>query len=306
MLWLTKVRNNTTLFVCLFLIQLSVSSAGPTRSSNSVADKLRTLANIRRSTRNDPYALQAYYRPNDANELNHEADTNELFIATTEQLLPVEPEMNTESTGIHDPAHTFVFSEGLHVPHSATTEHPAFADFQESFHSISNDRESAPEDLSVSLSFPLLPTAPSDSVHLPLTYPSVNATTFPLATYIGIGSLPLMPNEAIPFVTSESPDNAVVPDNLAVASPEQVNNGDVVPLDWIQKESTTPASYTGSPFSINHPTDDSYIVSTIPTKFGSSSGRPFGSSPQPRELGFPPVSNTHENFDVQVNWAEFR
>lgn len=309
---LTKVRNSTAFVVCLFLIQLFVCNAGPTRSSSSIAEKLRTLANIRRTTRNDPYALQAYYRPNDANELNHAADSNELFIPTTEVFLAVEPEMNTESTGIHDAVHSFVSpAEGPHLSHSVTTEYPSFADFHDTVHSISNDRESAPENPSESLSPPLLTTAPSDSVHLPLTYPSVNDTTqLPLAAYIGIGSLPLMPIEAIPFVTSESPDNAVVPDHLPVASPEQVNNVGVVALDWIQKENTTPPSYTGSPFSVNHPTDDtagtSYIVSTVPTKTSSSSHLPFRSSPQPRELGFPPVSNTHDNFNVQVNWAVFR
>ncbi|KAI9553386.1 hypothetical protein GHT06_021287 [Daphnia sinensis] len=290
MLRLTKVRN-TAFVVCLLLIQLAVCSAGPTRSSNSIADKLRTLANIRRTTRHYPYALQAYYRTNDANELNYAADTNE--IATTEEFLVVEPEMNTESSGIHDPVHSFGSPvESHHLSHSVTTESPAFTDFQDSFHSVSNDRESAPENPSDSLSPPLLPTVPSDAVHLPFTYPSVNATSFPSATYIGIGSLPLMPIEAVQH-------------NL----PGQVNNGGVVPLDWNQKENSTPPSYTDSPVSVNHSTDDSgtsYIVSTVPTKIGSSSRRPFGSSPQPRELGFPPVSNTHENFDVQVNWAEFR
>lgn len=148
---------------------------------------------------------------------------------------------------------------------------------------------------------------PLNSVDLPQTYPSVNSATFPSATYIGIGSLPLM--AVVPILTSESPENAVVPDDL----PEQVTNVGAVPLDGIQNKTMEPPSYTNSEFQANHPTDNSgtstsipTIPTTIPNGRRSSSRRPFGTSPQPRELGFPPVSNTHENFGIQVNWAEFR
>ena len=35
-----------------------------------------------------------------------------------------------------------------------------------------------------------------------------------------------------------------------------------------------------------------------------SSNRSTGSTPKLIQLGFPPVSNTNDNFDVQVNWTK--
>ncbi|XP_057378172.1 uncharacterized protein LOC130700175 [Daphnia carinata] len=44
---------------------------------------------------------------------------------------------------------------------------------------------------------------------------------------------------------------------------------------------------------------------TLATSYGNNRfpTRPFGSSPKPRQLGFPPVSNTRDNVLLQVNWA---
>ncbi|KZS19119.1 Uncharacterized protein APZ42_014636 [Daphnia magna] len=44
---------------------------------------------------------------------------------------------------------------------------------------------------------------------------------------------------------------------------------------------------------------------TLATSYGNNKfpTRPFGSSPKPRQLGFPPVSNTRDNVLLQVNWA---
>lgn len=44
---------------------------------------------------------------------------------------------------------------------------------------------------------------------------------------------------------------------------------------------------------------------TLATSNGKNnfSARPFGSSPKPRQLGFPPVSSTRDNVLLQVNWA---
>ncbi|XP_046657319.1 cytadherence high molecular weight protein 3-like isoform X2 [Daphnia pulicaria] len=59
--------------------------------------------------------------------------------------------------------------------------------------------------------------------------------------------------------------------------------------------STSPSIAYGPPRITTNNPQSSYEKSSFPT-------RPFGSSPKPRQLGFPPVASTRDNVLLEVNW----
>lgn len=125
--------------------------------------------------------------------------------------------------------------------------------------------------VSIPTEAPAVFVALSEPVDVPLVDVPISATTVSPAVPIFIASL-------LPLEPVETPE----------AIPEKVENGPM---------SEAPIySPVQSPFVYRQ---NSPIKSELSSHFPS---RPFGSLPKPRELGFPPVSNTHENVLRDVNW----
>ena len=170
-----------------------------------------------------------------------------------------------------------------------------------------------------------LPTtvaATSDPAELPLMYPLVRVPIAPSSDtpIIAVADLPLetvlfSPASALPEKVEigsspESQDHS----SPGISEPEQNDSAHPLDLDPKVTTQTSPSPYHfDSPIQVDQPKyhpNISYDIITNdnnnPVEKDNSSSRPFGSTPQLRELGFPPISNTQDNFGVQVNWAKFR
>jgi hypothetical protein len=112
------------------------------------------------------------------------------------------------------------------------------------------------------------------------------------------------------------PSTAALPEKEEISSPpeapdqssiiaEQWNNVGALPLELDGKTPTASSSFGVDPSKYQPNNSYDLITTDNPNeKVSISSGRPMGS--RLRELGFPPISNTQDNFGVQVNGAEFR
>ena len=163
--------------------------------------------------------------------------------------------------------------------------------------------------------------APSDPVELPLIFPLVHFETAPPVTPISVADLPL--ETVLPFISTTSsliPEKVEISSSLeatdhstAILVPEQGDNVGALPLDLDPKVETQSSSSSvsfDSQIQVDQqPTchsNTSYDRTTnVNPNEKDSSNRSLGSTPKLRQLGFPPVSNTNDNFNVQVNWTKF-
>ncbi|EFX85780.1 hypothetical protein DAPPUDRAFT_237275 [Daphnia pulex] len=336
------MRSSTA---CLFLLHLSSCYAGPVRSPRTSAVKLHdVLANIQGVARNDqPSQIQDYFIPIEENNRDLSDTTNEPFVdqSAFQDFGVQEPEMVTDAlTYFSLPA---VYNGGTEQPalpldakvihsdllNSGSIETEILSDVQEptqnleEAHSeIVGEQETVMDHLVV---LPMettelyhLPTvaAPSDPAELPLMYPLVRVPTAPSATSATVADSLL---ETILPSTTEKVEISSSPEALYHSSvssgPEQWISVDALPLELDPKAQTTSSSLiTDSQIiQVDQPkchSNISYepIAADNPNgKESNSSGLPFGSHrcSKLRELRFPTVSNTKENFGVQINWDEF-
>jgi hypothetical protein len=242
----------------------------------------RNFANIQRVIRNDGHD---YLKNKIADPV---ATTFEPLAPTTESLSAIaEPETLDLSAKIQDEISSDVLPELIDEPAVSVLEvdHSSVADDPSSFLEFQDVVESLPvEDPSVDLRIvaePLIadvpteaPEAPavvvfSEPVDVPLVDAPVSVPTVSPAVPIFIASLlPLEPVET-PEAIQEKVE--ISPSEAPIYSPVQ-----------------SPLVYMPNP-----------VKSQLSSHFPS---RPFGSLPQPRELGFPPVSNTRDNVLRDVNW----
>jgi hypothetical protein len=153
-----------------------------------------------------------------------------------------------------------------------------------------------------------LPTvaASSDPEELPLMYPLVRVPTAPLVTPISVSDLPL--ESFLPSVSTKSlPEKEITfspeaQDHSSVTSgSEKGDNVGALPLDLDPKQ----VFIFDSKIQVDQPICLSNTSYDGLNNNGNNASHPFGSNPKLRQLRFPPISNTQDNFDVQVNWAEF-
>lgn len=163
-----------------------------------------------------------------------------------------------------------------------------------------------------------LPTvaAPSDPAELLLMYSLVRVPTAPSATSATVADSLL---ETILPSTTEKVEISSSPEALyhssVTSGPEQWISVDALPLELDPKAQTTSSSLiTDSQqiVQVDQPKCQSNISYELFTtdnpngKESNSSGLPFGTHRSKlRELRFPPVSNTKENFGFHINWDEF-
>uniref|UniRef100_A0A0P4ZYY0 Uncharacterized protein n=1 Tax=Daphnia magna TaxID=35525 RepID=A0A0P4ZYY0_9CRUS len=256
---------------------------------------------IPRVTRSNPSLSQDYQQFQAENAADLAATTIEPFIPTTEGL-PVADFIDADLIRIEDQINPFIINaadqkeepvdvEILSGPaslDSIPTDFASFVNFQDAIELVSNDGQFTPEQEDpfidsritseinaeapvVDLSQSVLSSDPED--FLPIHSPSVE---------------PASPVEPI-FIAH------VLPLEPVVSSPEKVeissSNRDYPP---VMKEAF--------PYS-----DDGLLQPYYPSSEKVElrdyfPNRPFGSLPKPRELGFPPVSNTRENVMRDVNW----
>jgi hypothetical protein len=149
--------------------------------------------------------------------------------------------------------------------------------------------------------------AHSNPAELPLTYPIVRVPEGPSAIPITVADLPLetiLPSTAALPEKEEISSPPEAPDQSSIIA-EQWNNVGALPLELDAKTQTASSSFGVDPSKYQPNNSYDLITTDNPNeKVRNSSGRPIGS--RLRELGFPPVSNTQDDFGVQVNWAEFR
>lgn len=325
----------------IFLFQLLGCHASPVRSPRTSALRLRNQP-VTRSDR--PSLRQDYLIPSDENGADLAVATYQSFIPTTDERVPLAEPEATDNTGNPDPPvlpngsdeaeqparpiDVDIIHSGLHNSdsietvtqsdvHGLTGAEPT-QKLEESSYSQTlpeeqghlSDNQASHKTIGTSeLYHSPNAAAPSDPAELPLTHPLERVPETPSAVPITVADLPL--ETFLPFSTAALPEKVETgsspeaPDRpLFISGPEQGNGA--LPLDL--------SSFSNDPQQIqvdqieSQPINNSYDLITTgnPIEKDNSSDRPFGSLPKLRELGFPPISNTQDNFGVQVNWAEFR
>jgi hypothetical protein len=77
----------------------------------------------------------------------------------------------------------------------------------------------------------------------------------------------------------------------------------IAPQTWIAPPSfSTQFQFDQSKFNLATPYGTPHTTHPL-YGYGNNHRKIFGSPPTPRALGFPPISNTHDNFRHEVNWA---
>lgn len=335
------MRSSTA---CLFLLHLSSCYAGPVRSPRTTAVKLHdVLANIQGVARNDqPSQIQDYLIPIEENNGDLSDTNNEPFVhqfafqdfgvqepervtpTLTYFSLPAVSNGETEQPALPLDANVI----HSHLPNSGSIETEILSDVQEPTQNLEEphsgivgEQEPVSDHLVV---LPIettelyhLPTVavPCDPAELPLMYPLVRVPTAPSAASATIAH---SPQETILPFTTEKVEISSSPEALyhssATSGPEQWISVDALPLELDPRAQTTSSSLiTDSQIiQVDQPKCQSNISYELFTtdnpngKESNSSGLPFGTHRSKlRELRFPPLSNTKENFSVHINWDEF-
>ncbi|EFX85751.1 hypothetical protein DAPPUDRAFT_308983 [Daphnia pulex] len=319
-------RNSAVAAACLVLFQLGCSYSSPVRSPRTSALKLRNiLANIQRVPRSD----QDYHLiPNDENGADVAVTPGQSFLPTTAEGVPLdEPEAidNTGPNGNYpDSPEVATVSDETELPALPTDVDSGLRN-SDAVETVTSSNVQEPiqklEDPSYSKFLPEqeLPTtselyhsptaeAHSNPAELPLTYPIVRVPEGPSAIPITVADLPLEtilpPTAGLPEKEEISSSLPEAPDQSSIIA-QQGNNVGALPLELDAKTQTASSSFGVDPSKYQPNNSYDLITTDNPNeKVSNSSGRPIGS--RLRELGFPPISNTQDNFGVQVNWAEFR
>lgn len=316
-------RNSAVAVACLVLFQLGCSYSSPVRSPRTSALKLRNiLANIQRVPRSD----QDYHLiPNDENGADVAVTPGQSFLPTTAVGVPLDKPEAIDNTGpIGNYPDSPDGSDETELPALPTDVDSGLRN-SDSVETVTSSNVQEPiqklEDPSYSKFLPEqeLPTtselyhsptaeAPFNPAELPLTYPIVCVPEGPSAIPITVADLPLetiLPSTAaLPEKEEISSSSPEAPDQSAIIA-QQGNNVGALPLELDAKTQTASSSFGVDPSKYQHNNSYDLITTDNPNeKVSNPSGRPIGS--RLRELGFPPISNTQDNFGVQVNWAEFR
>jgi hypothetical protein len=279
------------------LLQLSICSAGPARSTRVTAVASRNSGNIQqRVARNDGKVGQDYLKTRDADPL---ATTLDSVSPTTESFSPVvEPEtkIQDEISSVVLPVTDEPAVPVSDVDHSSVAvDAPIAVEFQDVVEplpvevlEITPEVEDPSVDLRIVDAEPLIVAIPaegpvvpavvealSEPVDVPLVDAPVSVTTVSPAFPIFLSAL-------LPLEPVESPE--VIPEKVEISPSE----APMAPMAPIYLPVQSPVLYQANP-----------MKSELSSHFPS---RPFGSLPRPRELGFPPVSNTRENVIRDVNW----
>ncbi|KAI9553385.1 hypothetical protein GHT06_021286 [Daphnia sinensis] len=285
------LRESTV--VCLLLLQLTICCAGP------IAVKSRNLV-IPRVTRSDPGLSQDYQQFLADNGADLTTTTIEPFIPTTEGL-PVAEVINADLIRIEDQINPFIVNaadqkeepvdveilSGPDASDSIPTDFASF-DFQDAVEPVSNDGQSAPEQEDPSVDSRITSVINAEAPASDVPQPVLSSDPVDFLPIHSPSVEPASPVEPI-FIAHVLPLEPVVssPEKVEISSP----NRDYPPvMDEAYPES-----------------DDALLQPYYP-RSGKVElrdyfpNRPFGSLPKPRELGFPPVSNTRENVMRDVNW----
>ena len=268
------------------MLQLSICSAGPARSTRVTAVASRNSGNIQqRVARNDGNVGQDYLKTRDADPL---ATTLDSVSPTTESFSPVvEPEtkIQDEISSVVLPVTDEQAVPVSDVDHSSVAvDAPVVVEFQDVVEPLPVEvLEITPEveDPSVDLRIvaePLIGDIPAvvEALSEPVDFLLVDA---PVSVTTVSPAFPIFLSALLPLEPVESPE--VIPEKVEISPSE-------APMAPIYLPVQSPVLYQSSP-----------MKSELSSHFPS---RPFGSLPRPRELGFPPVSNTRENVIRDVNW----
>ena len=271
------------------MLQLSICSAGPARSTRVTAVASRNSGNIQqRVARNDGNVGQDYLKTRDADPL---ATTLDSVSPTTESFSPVvEPEtkIQDEISSVVLPVTDEPAVPVSDVDHSSVAvDAPVVVEFQDVVEPLPVEvLEITPEveDPSVDLRIvaePLIGDIPAvvEALSEPVDFLLVDA---PVSVTTVSPAFPIFLSALLPLEPVESPE--VIPEKVEISPSE----APMAPMAPIYLPVQSPVLYQSSP-----------MKSELSSHFPS---RPFGSLPRPRELGFPPVSNTRENVIRDVNW----
>ena len=271
------------------MLQLSICSAGPARSTRVIAVASRNSGNIQqRVARNDANVGQDYLKTRDADPL---ATTLDSVSPTTESFSPVvEPEtkIQDEISSVVLPVTDEPAVPVSDVDHSSVAvDAPVVVEFQDVVEPLPVEvLEITPEveDPSVDLRIvaePLIGDIPAvvEALSEPVDFLLVDA---PVSVTTVSPAFPIFLSALLPLEPVESPE--VIPEKVEISPSE----APMAPMAPIYLPVQSPVLYQSSP-----------MKSELSSHFPS---RPFGSLPRPRELGFPPVSNTRENVIRDVNW----
>ena len=271
------------------MLQLSICSAGPARSTRVIAVASRNSGNIQqRVARNDGNVGQDYLKTRDADPL---ATTLDSVSPTTESFSPVvEPEtkIQDEISSVVLPVTDEPAVPVSDVDHSSVAvDAPVVVEFQDVVEPLPVEvLEITPEveDPSVDLRIvaePLIGDIPAvvEALSEPVDFLLVDA---PVSVTTVSPAFPIFLSALLPLEPVESPE--VIPEKVEISPSE----APMAPMAPIYLPVQSPVLYQSSP-----------MKSELSSHFPS---RPFGSLPRPRELGFPPVSNTRENVIRDVNW----
>ena len=271
------------------MLQLSICSAGPARSTRVIAVASRNSGNIQqRVARNDANVGQDYLKTRDADPL---ATTLDSVSPTTESFSPVvEPETKIQdeissvvlpvtdepAVPVSDVDHSSVAVDALVVVEFQDVVEPLPVEVLE----ITPEVEDPSVDLRI-VAEPLIGDIPAvvEALSEPGDFLLVDA---PVSVTTVSPAFPIFLSALLPLEPVESPE--VIPEKVEISPSE----APMAPMAPIYLPVQSPVLYQSSP-----------MKSELSSHFPS---RPFGSLPRPRELGFPPVSNTRENVIRDVNW----
>ncbi|XP_057378420.1 uncharacterized protein LOC130700389 [Daphnia carinata] len=280
--------NFTTLIesrvACLLLLQFAICCAGP------IAVKSRNLV-IPRVTRSDPSLAQDYQQFLADNGADLATTTVDPFVPTTEGLL-VADVINADLIRIEDQINPFILAtdqkEEPVASDAIPTDFASFVDFQDTVETVSHDGQSAPVEEDPTVDSRITSAINAEAPAIDVSQSVLSSDPVDFLPILSPSVEPASPVEPI-FIAHVLPLEPVVssPEKVEISSP---NRGYPPVMDEAFNES-----------------DDALLQPYYP-----SSGkvelrdyfpnRPFGSLPKPRELGFPPVSNTRENVMRDVNW----
>ena len=231
---------------------------------------------------------QDYLKTRDADPL---ATTLDSVSPTTESFSPVvEPEtkIQDEISSVVLPVTDEQAVPVSDVDHSSVAvDAPVVVEFQDVVEPLPVEvLEITPEveDPSVDLRIvaePLIGDIPAvvEALSEPVDFLLVDA---PVSVTTVSPAFPIFLSALLPLEPVESPE--VIPEKVEISPSE----APMAPMAPIYLPVQSPVLYQANP-----------MKSELSSHFPS---RPFGSLPRPRELGFPPVSNTRENVIRDVNW----
>lgn len=315
----------------------------PRTSVVKLHDVLANIQGVARN--DQPSLIQDYSIPIEENNGDLSDTTNEPFVdqSAFQDFGVQEPERVTDTLtyfsspgvsaegGTKQPALPLWDANVIHsdLPNSGSIETEVLSDVQEPQNLEEPSSEIVGEQEPVSDHLVVLPiettdelyhlptvAAPTDPAELPLMYPLVRVPTAPSTASTTVPHSPL--ETKLPSSTTEKVEISSSPEALyhssVTSGPEQWTSVEALPLELDPKAQTTSSSLiTDSQIiQVDQPKCQSNISYELITtdnpngKESNSSGLPFGTHRSKlRELRFPSVSNTKENFGVQINWDEF-